>query len=91
MGVSDISRHDETPSGKTLQFPGATSKSRRHDKTPIVTARGSSATQSATQGAPVTLPSDPAFAIVAKAWDRLPEAIRQGVLAMVKASSSAHE
>jgi hypothetical protein len=87
MGASDISRHDETPSGKTLQFPGATSKSRRHDKTPIVTARGSSATQ----GAPVTLPSDPAFAIVAKAWDRLPEAIRQGVLAMVKASSSAHE
>jgi hypothetical protein len=84
MGVSDISRHDETPSGKTLQFPGATSKSRRHDKTPRVTARGSSATQSAPKKSPI----DPDFAIVEEAWDRLPEAIRAGILAIIRSSQA---
>jgi hypothetical protein len=33
------------------------------------------------------LPDDPDFAAVADAWDRLPEAVRAGIVAMVKAAS----
>jgi hypothetical protein len=33
------------------------------------------------------LPADPDLAAVAAAWDRLPEAVRAGIVAMVKAAS----
>jgi hypothetical protein len=36
---------------------------------------------------PKTLPSDPDLAVVIEAWDRLPEAIRAGIVAMVRAAS----
>jgi hypothetical protein len=32
------------------------------------------------------VPDDPDFAIVAESWDRLPELIRQGIVAMVRAA-----
>jgi hypothetical protein len=34
------------------------------------------------------LPADPDFQVVANAWDRLPEAVRAGIVAMVKAAAS---
>jgi hypothetical protein len=34
-----------------------------------------------------TCQTDPAFAIVVDAWDRLREAVRAGIVAMVKAAS----
>jgi hypothetical protein len=34
-------------------------------------------------------PVDPDLAIVIDAWDRLPEAVRAGILAMVKATTQA--
>jgi hypothetical protein len=33
------------------------------------------------------LPADPALREVIDAWDRLPEAVRTGIVAMVKAAS----
>jgi hypothetical protein len=33
------------------------------------------------------LPADPDLATVIGAWDRLPEAVRAGIVAMVKAAS----
>jgi hypothetical protein len=36
---------------------------------------------------PVTLPSDPDLHCVVEAWDRLPEAFRQGIRAMVRAGA----
>ena len=33
-----------------------------------------------------TCPSDPDLAAVVNAWDRLPEAVRAGIVAMVKAA-----
>jgi len=38
---------------------------------------------------PVSAPADPDLAAVAAAWPRLPAAIRLGILAMVKAGTSA--
>jgi hypothetical protein len=40
----------------------------------------------ATQNATHLLPADADLAIVIDAWDRLPEAIRPGIVAMVRAS-----
>ena len=37
-----------------------------------------------------TCKNDPGLAAVIEAWDRLPEAIRAGILAMVKAASKAN-
>jgi hypothetical protein len=34
------------------------------------------------------LPGDPALREVIKAWDRLPEAVRAGIAAMVKAATT---
>jgi hypothetical protein len=75
-----MNSHDETPKGKTLQFPGAASSRPRHDKTSKVTTGVGRATQSA--------PSDPDLDVVVKAWDTLPTAVRAGILAMVKASKT---
>jgi hypothetical protein len=36
-------------------------------------------------------PADPALREVVDAWDRLPEAVRAGILAMVKAASGSEE
>jgi hypothetical protein len=35
--------------------------------------------------------TDPEWAVVAGAWDRLPQAVRAGIVAMVKASTVATE
>jgi hypothetical protein len=37
------------------------------------------------------LPADPDLAAVISAWDRLPEAVRAGIVAMVKAASGSEE
>jgi hypothetical protein len=50
------------------------------------TLRDTKSHQAATKNATALLPEDPDFAMVAGAWDRLPAAIRQGILAMVKAA-----
>jgi len=55
----------------------------RVDAHPCELERALPATEIATD----VLQSDPGLAAVVEAWDRLPEAIRQGVLAMVKAST----
>jgi hypothetical protein len=41
----------------------------------------------ATVGATGALPADPDLATVIDAWNRLPEAVRAGIVAMVKAAS----
>jgi hypothetical protein len=33
------------------------------------------------------LPDDPEFALVNAAWDRLPEAVKAGIVAMVRAAT----
>ena len=43
--------------------------------------------QTATENATRLLPRDPALAAVNEAWDRLPEALRAGIAAMVKAAA----
>jgi hypothetical protein len=50
--------------------------------------RTPAATGSATELLPDLLPADPAFREVVAAWDRLPEAVRAGIVAMVKAAAS---
>jgi hypothetical protein len=80
---SVMGSHDETPRGKTLQFPGVSSKSRSHGESSKVMTGEQGATQSASQ----VQPADPDFAAVAAAWDRLPEVVRAGIVAMVRASS----
>jgi hypothetical protein len=42
---------------------------------------------SATQNATRVLPTDPDLAAVIEAWDRLPAAVRAGIVAMVRAAS----
>jgi len=43
--------------------------------------------QRATRGATRHLPDDPGLTVVIDAWDRLPEAVRAGIVAMVRASA----
>jgi len=43
--------------------------------------------QTATENATRLLPEDSDLASVIEAWDRLPEAIKAGIVAMVKAAS----
>jgi hypothetical protein len=47
--------------------------------------RTPTATGTATELLPELLPADPDLATVVNAWDRLPEAVRAGIVAMVKA------
>jgi hypothetical protein len=49
--------------------------------------RKPSATGSATELLPDLLPADPDLAIVVDAWDRLPEAVRAGIVVLVKAAA----
>ena len=42
----------------------------------------------ATENAPSLLPTDPDLRRVVVAWDRLPEAIKAGILAMIGATKS---
>jgi hypothetical protein len=42
---------------------------------------------SATENAPSLLPADPELASIIDAWETLPEAVRAGIVAMVKAAS----
>ncbi|MDE2100036.1 MAG: tyrosine-type recombinase/integrase [Patescibacteria group bacterium] len=52
--------------------------------------RPSCATESATGLLPEMLPADPALMEVVNAWDRLPEAVRAGIVAMVKAATGSN-
>jgi hypothetical protein len=48
--------------------------------------RGRERPPSATETATILLPGDPGLATVLEVWDRLPEALRAGIVAMVKAA-----
>jgi hypothetical protein len=61
------------------------SQSSRQDTTDNEQKRPLRATQSATH----PLPEDADLAAVTQAWDRLPDAIRKGIVAMVEAASQA--
>jgi hypothetical protein len=50
--------------------------------------RGRRRTPTATEIATALLPDDPALAAVVDAWPKLPDAIKAGILAMVKAAGS---
>jgi hypothetical protein len=54
---------------------------------PEANDRGPERPLRATQSATRSLPEDAELAAVVEAWDRLPEAIRAGIVAMVKAAS----
>jgi len=56
----------------------------RQDTTQAAPKRPLTATQNATH----LLPEDSDLAAVIETWDRLPEAIRAGIVAMVKAASN---
>ena len=67
---------------KVLQIAG------RHDVKPSGENTSHSISERFSQLVPYNGPFPPALAAVIEAWDRLPEAIRAGILAMVKAASS---
>jgi hypothetical protein len=66
---------------KGLRQAGSIDKVRQ-DPTPSDPTRPQTATETATS----PLPDDPDFALIASAWSQLPQAIRAGILAMVKDS-----
>src|SRR5271157_2407523 len=89
--ASASTRHRETESGKIACFPmfpatpmqdGSGMRS-GHGETPEDTKSLPTATENAT----AVLPTDPDLRRVVLAWDRLPEAIRRGILAMVGATA----
>jgi hypothetical protein len=86
-------RHGKTPRAETAYSKGVSaaskqehsSRSSSQDETP----RDTKSHQTATKSATFSEPSDPELALVMDAWGRLPEAMRAGILAMVKASEGA--
>jgi hypothetical protein len=64
----------------TQEHPALSSRTEANDRGP---ERPSTATQNATN----LVPEDSDLAAVVDAWDRLPEAIKAGILAMVRASA----
>jgi hypothetical protein len=60
----------------------------RTEASPPAHKRPSTATENATGVLPVALSADPDLAAVIGAWDRLPEAVRAGIVAMVKAAAA---
>jgi len=52
------------------------------------TRRDSERPDAATQSATRLLPADPRLIAINEAWDRLPEAIQAGIMAMVKADDA---
>ena len=61
----------------------------RHDVKPSAASASRSINERLSLPMPYKTPFSPDLAAVIDAWDRLPEAIRAGILAMVKAASSA--
>jgi hypothetical protein len=66
---------------KVLQTSG------KHDVKPSDTNTSCSISERFSQPVPYKSPLPPDLAAVIEAWDRLPEAIRAGIVAMVKAST----
>jgi len=64
------------------KVPGQQAQSHQHPN-----ESGSIRPLTATQNATRLLPDDPGLAAVVEAWPDLPEAIRAGILAMVRATS----
>ncbi len=69
--------------GFATSTPEHSSPSSRQRATQADPKRPSTATENATG----VLPADPELAAVIDAWDRLPEAVRAGILAMVRAAA----
>jgi hypothetical protein len=67
--------------------PEHANPSSRTDAHRSVSVRTPTATGTATELLPELLPADPALREVCDAWDRLPEAVRAGIVAMVRATS----
>ena len=67
--------------------PDLANPSSRTDANRSVSVRPPTATGTATELLPGLLPADPGLKTVVDAWDRLPEAVRAGIVAMVKAAS----
>lgn len=82
--------HDETSRAETACFPrvSATSTQEHTSRSSSrqETRQDTESHQTATKSATIETPREPGLAIVAEAWDRLPEAVRAGIVAMVKAS-----
>ena len=67
--------------------PEHANPSSRTDAHRSVSVRTPTATGTATGLLPEMLPVDPDLASVVDAWDRLPEVVRAGIVAMVKAAT----
>jgi hypothetical protein len=80
----------QTPSLTVVSVPSPAGHSRHssrkdtHRDAPNSTP---TATQNATRELPEALPADPDLTAVIAAWDRLPAAVKAGIVAMVKAAS----
>ncbi len=71
----------QTPYLNQAKVPGQQAQSRQYPN-----ESGSIRPLTATQNATRLLPDDPGLAAVVEAWPELPEAIRTGIVAMVKAA-----
>ena len=75
-------------SGENLSFSSEQQMSLpRLEAHQSVCTRTPTATENAPSLLPEMLPADPDLAILVNTWDRLPEAVRAGIVAMVKAAS----
>jgi len=63
-----------------------TTTSSRQDTTDSASIRPLTATQNATHPCQSAVTNDPALAAVVDAWPELPEALKAGIVAMVKAA-----
>jgi hypothetical protein len=93
-GISTISRQNTSESECERPRPYSTRRlapsMQKHSilsSRPEANDRGPERPLRATQSATRSLPEDAELAAVVEAWDRLPEAIRAGIVAMVKAAS----
>jgi hypothetical protein len=67
--------------------PDLANPSSRTDAHRSVSVRTPTATRTVTELLPEMLPDDPDLATVVDAWDRLPEVVRAGIVAMVRAAA----
>jgi hypothetical protein len=81
-----MSGHGETPSVKTPCFPRVASTSTQERSRQQETREDTRSLSRATENATFLLPSDPDLRRVVEAWERLPETIRAGILALVEAA-----
>jgi hypothetical protein len=93
-GISVNSRRDTTASGESASLSGFLSSSAQEHSTLALRQEptdnddlGSERPPRATAGATDGLPNDPDLTLINEAWHTLPEALRAGILAMVKAAT----